>query len=359
MAFKTNLEQWQRFCPMKDSHVTTSDASKPLVTIAIPTFNRAAWLKGCVGSALAQSYPHFEIVVSDNASTDATADVLSEILDPRVRILTQRTNIGQIPNWNACLAAAKGDYVVFVSDDDRIAPSLLEQCVTLAQREPQVQVVAALSDVYFCAEDRTWHAPQNRKLATGIWDGADILKEFFEERISTPMCSIMISTEGLRAQGGFPLDFPFAGDTIAWISLLLSSRAGLVNESCGTVCVHTANETSKLELETRLNCLRKLVDFVSDETDQSIANVRRRRALQSAAKRYFARYAVQVLASDRKAGTRLVKLAPAIWQLRRYLRCIQLDDVATIARPLAVIVLPAPVTRWARSIRPTPRSNDH
>jgi len=330
----------------------------PLVTIAIPTFNRAAWLKDCISCALAQSYRHFEIVVSDNASTDATADVLSEIRDRRVRTLTQRTNIGQIPNWNACLAEAKGDYVVFVSDDDRIAPSLLEQCVTLAKREPQVEVVAALSNVYFCGEDRIWHAPQSRKLATGIWDGADILKEYFEERISTPMCSIMIRTEGLRAQGGFPLDFPFAGDTIAWVSLLLSSRAGLVNESCGTVCVHTANETSKLELETRLNCLRKLVDFVSNETDQSIANVQKRRALQSAAKRYFARYAVQVIASYRKAWIRLVKLAPAIWQLRSYLRCIQLDDVARLTRPLAVIILPAPVTRWIRGIRPTRSNND-
>ncbi|MCK1424836.1 glycosyltransferase family 2 protein [Bradyrhizobium sp. 182] len=328
-------------------------STEPLVTIAIPTFNRAAWLPGCVETALAQSYQRFEVLVSDNASTDATSEILSQISDPRVRVLRQSTNVGQIPNWNACLAEAKGDYVVFVSDDDRIAPSLLERCVTLVKGEPQVQVVAALSDVYFCAEDRTWHAPQNRKLATGIWDGADLLKEYFEDRISTPMCSIMINTESLRARDGFPLDFPFAGDTIAWVSLLLSSRAGLINESCGTVCVHTGNETSKLELETRLNCLKKLVDFVSDETDRSMADVRRRRALQSAAKRYFARYAVQLIASYRKAGTRLLKLVPVLWHLRSYLRCIQPQDIARMARPLAVLVLPSPVTRWARSIRLT------
>jgi glycosyltransferase involved in cell wall biosynthesis len=342
---------------MNISYSTSSGASAgdPLVTIAIPTFNRGSWIRDCIFAALAQSYQRFEVLVSDNASTDATPELLRGISDARLRILTRERNIGQIPNWNACLADAKGDYVVFVSDDDRIAPSLLEQCIALVKCEPQLQVVIALSDVYVAAESRIWHAPQNRKLATGIWDGADILEEYLDGRISTSMCTIMINAEALRRQGGFPVDFPFAGDTIAWISLLLNGRAGLVNQSCGTMCVHAANETSRLHPETRLSCLRKLIDFILDRADRSIANTQRRKAIQAAAKRHFARYAVVVLASYRSEGVPLTKVVPVIWQLRCYLRHIGLNDVAKIARPVAIIILPASLTRWVRDIIRAPR----
>ncbi|WP_019196529.1 glycosyltransferase family 2 protein [Afipia birgiae] len=348
---EAGLEKHKQRAPMKNPYLTSTEATTdPLVTIAIPTFNRASWLGDCILAALAQTYPHFEVVVSDNASTDATSELLRGISDPKLRVLTQKSNIGQIPNWNACLAEAKGDYVVFVSDDDRIAPSLLERCIALVKREGQVQVVVALSDVYFAAQSVTWHAPHNRKLTTGIWDGADILEEYLEDRISAAMCSMMFSTEGLRTEGGFPVDFTFASDTIAWFSLILNGRAGLVNRSCATLCVHTANLTSTLDLETRLSCLRRLVDLISEKADHCIGNTQRRRDFQLTVRRYFARYAIGALASYRRDGADLSQVIPVMWQLRRYLRHIGLNDSKKIARFVVIIALPAALTRWTRGI---------
>jgi cellulose synthase/poly-beta-1,6-N-acetylglucosamine synthase-like glycosyltransferase len=63
----------------------------PFVTIGIPTFNRAALLKGCVTAARSQTYPHFEVVVSNNASPDDTGNVLSGFNDPRLRELRRST----------------------------------------------------------------------------------------------------------------------------------------------------------------------------------------------------------------------------------------------------------------------------
>src|SRR5262245_7177388 len=95
--------------------VSSASATNPLVTIAIPTFNRESWVRDCVLSALAQSYSDFEVVVSDNASTDRTQDVLQEFRNhPKVRIVRQSENIGSIRNFNACLEQAKGQYIVFV-----------------------------------------------------------------------------------------------------------------------------------------------------------------------------------------------------------------------------------------------------
>ena len=82
--------------------------ANPMVTIAIPTFNRATWLRDCVRVALTQSYRRFEVLVSDNASSDETAMVLDQFSDERLRVVRQPRNIGATANWNACLAEARG-----------------------------------------------------------------------------------------------------------------------------------------------------------------------------------------------------------------------------------------------------------
>ena len=125
--------------PMSASASVLELEKGPLVTIAIPTFNRAALLRGCIQSALAQTYRNLEMLVSDNASTDDTASVLLEFNDKRLRVMKQETNIGLLPNWNACLAGAGGEYVVFVSDDDRISPWLVERCVGVIGERSQCQ----------------------------------------------------------------------------------------------------------------------------------------------------------------------------------------------------------------------------
>ena len=166
-------------------------ARDPLITIGIPTFNRASLLRRCVAAALAQSYQHFEVLVSNNASTDETAHVLACFDDRRLRVVKQERNIGLIPNWNACLAEAKGEYIVFVSDDDLVAPWLLDRCIDVVRSEPDVPIVIALSDISFSSGYKL-PAMINRKLGTGVWDGTDVLREVLDGSVFAPMCTIMI-----------------------------------------------------------------------------------------------------------------------------------------------------------------------
>ena len=202
----------------------------PLVTIAIPTFNRASWLKDCVLSALAQSYSRFEVLVSDNASTDETQDILKQFSDPRLRVVRQQHNIGLLPNWNTSLAEARGEYIVFVSDDDRIAPFLLERCMALVRQEPKILVVIALSDMYSPKASELWPAVPNRRLRTGIWDGPDVLLEILKFQMIPQMSCTLIKTAVLRDRGGFPVDLPYAGSSLGWAPLLLMGKAGFVDE---------------------------------------------------------------------------------------------------------------------------------
>ena len=119
---------------------TADHSSNAMVTIAVPTFNRAAYVRESLESIRAQTYPHLEILVGDNASTDGTADMLRELgaTEPRLRAIRHERNLGMVGNFNALLRAARGDYFVLVSDDDILTPRAVELLVA-ACRRPGVQ----------------------------------------------------------------------------------------------------------------------------------------------------------------------------------------------------------------------------
>jgi glycosyltransferase involved in cell wall biosynthesis len=323
-------------------------ACDPLVTIAIPTFNRASLLRSCVAAALAQSYQHFEVLVSNNASTDETAEVLECFDDLRLRVVKQERNIGLIPNWNACLAEAKGEYIVFVSDDDLVAPWLLDRCIDVVRSEPDVPIVIALSDISFPSGYKL-PARVNRKLGTGVWDGTDVLREVLDDSVSASMCTIMIRTEALRANGGFPVNWgPHTVDKAAWVPFLLTSRAGLVNERCGTYTTHDGSVTSNLTIDMILRDVRKVVDLITDVADHSIGDLKKRHQVKQLAKRYFALCTINLLGSRRRGGYTLAEAIPEIWRWRRELAYIRLSDFSALAKPIAFLLLPAPIVRWVR-----------
>lgn len=95
------------------------------VTIVIPTYNRADMLREALNSALAQTVSDLEIVVSDNASTDHTAEVVASFNDPRIRYFRQDTNIGMTPNWKFAVAQASSAWVAPLADDDHYFPDHL------------------------------------------------------------------------------------------------------------------------------------------------------------------------------------------------------------------------------------------
>lgn len=102
----------------------------PLVTIAIPTYNRAGgYLKQAIASAVSQTYPHIEIIVSDNCSCDHTESVVKSFRNSRIRYFRQEKNIGANNNFNFCLEQANGEYFLLLQDDDLIDADLVGTCM--------------------------------------------------------------------------------------------------------------------------------------------------------------------------------------------------------------------------------------
>lgn len=96
----------------------------PLITIGIPTFQRPETLVRALQSALRQTYPRIEIIVSNNDPDQALQLIeQSELLEhPRVKVFNQERNLGQIGNYKFLIEQARGEYFMFVNDDDEIAP---------------------------------------------------------------------------------------------------------------------------------------------------------------------------------------------------------------------------------------------
>lgn len=113
----------------------------PRVTVAIPTWNRAGYLRDALASVLTQTFADIEVLVSDNGSTDETAEVVASFGDPRVRHLRLPENIGLLPNLARALHLGSAPYVTVFGDDDLMAPRNLEVKVALLDAHPAAAFV--------------------------------------------------------------------------------------------------------------------------------------------------------------------------------------------------------------------------
>ena len=115
-----------------------TDAAAPLVSIVIPAY-KPDFIEAALDSALRQSYPSIEIVVSDNCPDEGVARVMRDY--PRVRY--QRNPVrGVYPNFRNCIRLASGEYVKFLLDDDLLMPSCVADMVEVFNHVPEVTLVS-------------------------------------------------------------------------------------------------------------------------------------------------------------------------------------------------------------------------
>lgn len=118
-------------------------AAGPRVTIGLPVRNGARHVAGAVRSVLGQSDDDVELVISDNASEDATEEICRELarLDPRVRYHRQSRNIGLVGNFNAVLHLAHGMYFKWLGDDDWLEPTYVARCAEVLDADRSLILV--------------------------------------------------------------------------------------------------------------------------------------------------------------------------------------------------------------------------
>lgn len=125
------------------------------VCILLPTYNDAEYLKDTIQSILSQSFTDFELIVLDNASDDATAEVVNAISDPRVTYHRHPENIGFLGNLNAGFERARGRYLVVQNSDDQWRPTFLQSCVDRLEQDKRLVAVHTAAS-WIDAEDATF-----------------------------------------------------------------------------------------------------------------------------------------------------------------------------------------------------------
>ena len=120
----------------------------PLVTALVPTYNGAAFITRTLDSLAAQTWPHIEILIGDDRSTDDTLDVVRRFADshPSTRIVERDTNLGWLRNSNDLMARAGGELMFFAFHDDVVAPTFVEELVGALRTN--ARAVLAFSDMH-------------------------------------------------------------------------------------------------------------------------------------------------------------------------------------------------------------------
>lgn len=123
----------------------------PLISIIVTTYNYAHTVGTAIDSALRQDYPNLEVVVVDNASTDATPELAARYAgDARFRYIRNPENIGMVPNHNKGLLESRGSYVLFLSADDFLMPHHISRSHAFLSGHPEIDVL--YTSTYFVDE---------------------------------------------------------------------------------------------------------------------------------------------------------------------------------------------------------------
>jgi glycosyltransferase involved in cell wall biosynthesis len=197
----------------------------PLVSFCTPTYNRPEFLRRTIQSCLAQTYPHFEIVITDNSTNDESAKMVASIKDPRIRYFSNNGNIGSLASHNRAVSLAQGKYLQLLMDDDLIKPRFLELMVDAFEKHPTVGVVMAPMELIDENDRRifpkfyvirTMKYRYRYQVGDGLIERKRLLRDFLTGGAGDyPCCvpsGILFRSEALRPTWPFDAEADFAGD---------------------------------------------------------------------------------------------------------------------------------------------------
>lgn len=187
--------------------------------MGIPTWNRADLLRECIQSVLDQTMADLEVHVFDNASTDATPEVVASFDDPRLTYVRNETNLGNQPNMTAALRAGTAPYVYLLLDDERMLPTCLERKADFLDRHQDVVLVhSAFEEVSIDGEQLSpWAAFCELRTDT-VETGPTFIERSYLVPGRIHIGSFLARREAVREEGLFPEDLPL-DDHPLWLRI--------------------------------------------------------------------------------------------------------------------------------------------
>jgi glycosyltransferase involved in cell wall biosynthesis len=210
-----------------------------LVSIIIPCYKQAHYLAQAIDSAIAQTYPHVEILVIDDGSPDHTRDVAQSY--SQVRYIRQE-NAGVAAARNTGISAARGEYLQFLDADDVLLPTKIAQCMTEFAAQPELNVVYTDYEV----RDESLSTPLNVS-----WGHSQPESELHTYVLmhSSPIAisAAVFRREVLEHMGGFNTQLHGTEDWLMWFTLVMNrAKFRFVNEKLAWYRRYTTSTSSNL-----------------------------------------------------------------------------------------------------------------
>lgn len=219
--------------------------NSPLVSVCIPTFNGERYLRKTIESVLNQDWPHLEVIIADDASSDGTMRVVDELRDERFSVIKHTESIGPEGNWNAACAAANGEFIKLLCQDDLLMGGCLTAQVRVLQDNPSASFAWSPRDVI---------SPKGRRILRSRGyipsDGTVTFQEVARHIVrsgTNPFgepCAVLMRASSERMTGGFSGSYLI--DLEMWVDLLRSAPAVHSPETLSQFRVSSDSWTSQL-----------------------------------------------------------------------------------------------------------------
>lgn len=249
-----------------------------IISVIIPTYNRADYLKLAIESILAQDFQDFEIIITDNASTDHTQQVVEAFQSEKIRYFKNETNIGVVPNHNLALQKAHGEYIHIFSDDDIMYPNNLQVKYEALINSGSLFVhgnIEVINSTGIVVKDSHWASefildfPQ-----ISNYTQKDNFDRLFQEWNFISMPSVMFHRSLLDHVGYLHESYKFCPDWDYWLRASLVTNFIYIHDKLIQYRVHSTNtiaEASMLQMINEVDHMRNYLFGIDNEHPFMIA----------------------------------------------------------------------------------------
>lgn len=218
---------------------------RPAVSVCIPIYNGAKYIRESIDSILSQSFKDFELILVNDASTDDSKTIIETYNDPRIKYFENDHNLGMVANWNKCLEQSTGDYVCIFHQDDVMSEKNLEEKVALFKADKNIGLI--YSDTVIIDQKGKVNSHHWFNLLDPNVDFIRPGKAFFDlmfENLNIVCCpSVLVRRECYEKVGGFDIRLPFSCDMEMWMRISLFSDVAYISKPLIQYRFHETNLT--------------------------------------------------------------------------------------------------------------------
>jgi len=314
------------------SQKTNIPCNDPLVSIVVITYNQELYIEAAVASCLSQSYTNIEVIVSDDASTDRTVEIVRKLAagDARVKLLESPSNRGITGNVQTAYEKCCGKYIAFLGGDDILYPEKIAVQVSCMESDSELALTFTQCHIIF-NQDLTPVRTTATTAASDVKDGYELAGTFAVE-IPGPAPMVRAS---MVPKGGFRSLAPVASDWLFFIETCYQHSCKLIQTPLGAYRIHDNNIGKK-----RYNYIKDYIssyEFLAN-THPYCDDARFVNQVRGALQRYLlGTYYASVIDGRKDVAAQVADIYRGIWGVGSLYLAMRLGQSANLSRLFSTV----------------------